>query len=95
VRDTTVNGHDIKVGDVIAVVNDEITEVGDDYLGVIDAVLTAEEHAPELVTVYRGDDVTAADADTLVETLRAKHAGVEFEVQTGGQEHYPYVLSLE
>jgi hypothetical protein len=39
--------------------------------------------------------VTAADADTLVETLRAKHAGVEFEVQTGGQEHYPYVLSLE
>jgi dihydroxyacetone kinase-like predicted kinase len=95
VRDTTVNGHDIKVGDVIAVVNDEITEVGDDYLGVIDAVLTAEEHAPELVTVYRGDDVSAADADTLVETLRAKHAGVEFEVQTGGQEHYPYVLSLE
>jgi uncharacterized protein len=95
VRDTTVNGHDIKVGDVIAVVDDEITQVGDDYLGVIDAVLTSEQHAPELVTVYRGDEVTAADADTLVETLRAKHAGVEFEIQTGGQEHYPYVLSLE
>src|ERR1700722_11717206 len=95
VRDTTVNGHDIKVGDVIAVVDDEITEVGDDYLGVIDAVLTSEQHAPELVTVYRGDEVSAADADTLVETLRAKHAGVEFEIQTGGQEHYPYVLSLE
>ncbi len=95
VRDTTVNGHDIKVGDVIAVVDDEITEVGDDYLGVIDAVLTSQQHAPELVTVYRGDEVSAADADTLVDTLRAKHAGVEFEVQTGGQEHYPYVLSLE
>jgi len=95
VRDTTVNGHDIKAGDVIAVVDDEITEVGDDYLGVIDAVLTSQQKAPELVTVYRGDDVSAADADKLVETLRATHASIEFEIQTGGQEHYPYVLSLE
>ncbi len=54
------------------------------------------QHAPELVTVYRGDEVSAADADTLVDTLRAQPiAGIEFEIQTGGQEHYPYVLSLE
>jgi hypothetical protein len=95
VRDTTVNGHDIKVGDVIAVVDDVITEVGDDYLGVIDAVLTSQDTVPELVTVYRGAEVSAADADELVETLRGTHGGVEFEIQTGGQEHYPYVLSLE
>ena len=95
VRDTTVNGHDIKVGDVIAVVDDEITEVGDDYLGVIDAVLRSEESTPELVTVYRGDEVSAADADELVDTLRGTHPDTEFEIQTGGQEHYPYVLSLE
>ncbi len=95
VRDTTVNGHDIKAGDVIAVVDDEITEVGDDYLSVIDAVLSSQETAPELVTVYRGEDVSDADAGKLVETLRSTHSGVEFEIQTGGQEHYPYVLSLE
>jgi hypothetical protein len=95
VRDTTVNGHDIKVGDVIAVVDDEITEVGDDYLGVIDAVLRSEENTPELVTVYRGDEVSAADTDELVDTLRGTHPDTEFEIQTGGQEHYPYVLSLE
>ena len=58
VRDTNVNGHDIKVGDVIAVVDDEITEVGNDYLDVIEAVLAAEPATPELVTVYRGDDVS-------------------------------------
>jgi DAK2 domain fusion protein YloV len=95
VRDTTVNGHDIRVGDVIAVVDDEITEVGDDYLSVIDAVLTSQEKAPELVTVYRGHEVSAVDADAMVDTLRSSHAGIEFEIQTGGQEHYPYVLSLE
>ncbi len=95
VRDTSVNGLDIKVGDVIAVVDDEITKVGDDYLQVIEAVLAAEPTMPELVTVYRGDDVTGADAETLVGTLRAAHGTTEFEIHTGGQEYYPYVLSLE
>jgi DAK2 domain fusion protein YloV len=95
VRDTSVNRHTIKTGDVLAVVDDEIAEVGDDYVGVIDAVLKAQKTKPELVTVYRGDEVSAEDADALVTTLREKHAGTEFELQAGGQEHYPYVLSLE
>jgi uncharacterized protein len=95
VRDTTVNGHDIKVGDVIAVVDDEITQVGNDFHDVIEAVLAAQTTAPELVTVYRGDEVSSADAEALVATLRSAHQGTEFELHAGGQEHYPYVLSLE
>jgi dihydroxyacetone kinase-like predicted kinase len=95
VRDSNVNGHDIKVGDVIAVVDDEITQVGNDYLGVIEAVLATQAAAPELVTVYRGDEVSSADAEALVATLRTTHHGTEFELHAGGQEHYPYVLSLE
>jgi DAK2 domain fusion protein YloV len=95
VRDTSVNGLEIKAGDVIAVVDEEITKVGNDYLEVIEAVLAAEPAMHELVTVYRGDDVTEADAEALVGTLRAAHSATEFEIHTGGQEHYPYVLSLE
>ena len=95
VRDTKVNGHDIKVGDVIAVVDDVITEVGSEYLNVIEAVLNAEAKKPELVTVYRGQEVSADEADALVSSLRETHPGTEFELQAGGQEHYPYVLSLE
>jgi DAK2 domain fusion protein YloV len=95
VRDTKVNGHNIKVGDVIAVVDDVITEVGSEYLNVIEAVLNAEAKKPELVTVYRGQEVSADEADALVASLRETHPGTEFELQAGGQEHYPYVLSLE
>ena len=95
VRDTTVNGHDIKLGDVIAVVDDVITEVGNDYRDVIDAVLKAQTEKPELVTVYRGDEVSDEDADALVEALRGTNPAPDFELQAGGQEHYPYVLSLE
>jgi uncharacterized protein len=95
VRDSTVNGHDIKAGDVIAVVDEEITQVGNDYHDVIEAVLAAQTTAPELVTVYRGDEVSSVEAEALVATLRSAHQGTEFELHAGGQEHYPYVLSLE
>jgi uncharacterized protein len=95
VRDSTANGHDIKEGDVMAIVDDDIKDVGGDYREVIDRVLTTQQSTPELVTVYRGKEVGAAEAEGMVETLRSAHPDVEFELHEGGQEHYPYVLSLE
>jgi DAK2 domain fusion protein YloV len=95
VRDSTANGQEIKEGDVIAVVDDDITEVGEDYREVIASVLAAQTPAPELVTVYRGDEVSALEAEEMIESLRSEHPEVEFELHEGGQDHYPYVLSLE
>jgi DAK2 domain fusion protein YloV len=95
VRDSASNGHHIKAGDVLGILDDEIREVGSDEAGVIEAVLGSVDEPPELVTVYRGGDVTAADADALAAGLRKRFAQTEFEVQDGGQEHYSYVLSLE
>jgi dihydroxyacetone kinase-like predicted kinase len=95
VRDSSAGGREIKAGDVLGILDDEIREVGADENGVIEAVLGSVDQAPELVTVYRGGDVTSADADVLVERLRARFPKTEFEVHDGGQEHYSYVLSLE
>jgi len=95
VRDSTANGHEIKEGDVIALVDDDIKQVGDNYLVVIGRVLEEEPSPPELVTVYRGGDVSEADAEQMVGSLRESHPDTEFQLHTGGQEHYPYVLSLE
>ncbi|MBV8301610.1 MAG: hypothetical protein JOY68_06780, partial [Candidatus Dormibacteraeota bacterium] len=39
--------------------------------------------------------VEEGEATTLVETLRERHPSIEYELHDGGQEHYPYVLSLE
>jgi DAK2 domain fusion protein YloV len=95
VRDSASNGHHIKAGDVLGILDDEIREVGSDEAGVIEAVLGSVDAPPELVTVYRGGDVTAADADALAAGLRKRFTQTEFEVHDGGQEHYSYVLSLE
>jgi fatty acid kinase len=95
VRDSTADGQAIHAGDVIAVVDDRIAQVGRDHLEVVEAVLDGVGHEPELITVYRGAGVEAVEAEALVTALRGHHPDVEFQVHDGGQEHYPYILSLE
>jgi DAK2 domain fusion protein YloV len=95
VRDSTADGQEIREGDVIAVVDDRITQVGQDHLAVVEAVLDDVAREPELITVYRGAGIDEDAAETLVDALRRRHPDVEFEVHDGGQEHYPYILSLE
>ena len=95
VRDSLADGKEIKEGDVMAVVDGRIAAVGADYAGVIETVMKEQPNDPELVTVYCGDGVTTGDAEELVGVLRQSHPSTEFEIQTGGQEHYPFVLSLE
>jgi uncharacterized protein len=95
VRNSTAGGRRIKAGDVLGILDDEITEVGADERSVIEAVLHREAKAPELVTAYRGGNIDAAAAEALVDGLRSAFPATEFELHAGGQEHYAYVLSLE
>jgi DAK2 domain fusion protein YloV len=95
VRDTVANGKEIHTGDVLAIVDDEITQVGRDTTSVIEAAVAAAPSSPELITVYRGAGVGADEAGELASVLTAGHPGVEVELHDGGQEHYPFILSLE
>ncbi len=95
VRDSSADGRDIKEGDVIAVYDGKISGVGDDELGVIEQVLAGLPTEPELITVYFGAGVDADAAQALVAALGKQHSDTEFELHDGGQEHYPYILSLE
>jgi hypothetical protein len=95
VRDSGINGLQIHAGEVMALVDDEIVQTGDDEASVIEAVLRNHDTPPELVTVYWGAQVDAAAATVLLDRLRSAFPGVEFELHRGGQDHYPYILSLE
>jgi len=95
VRDSQADGREIKTGDVIAIYDGRISGVGSEDLPVIEEVLDGLDAEPELITVYWGAGVEQATAEALVEALRKRHGSVEFELHEGGQEHYPYILSLE
>lgn len=96
VRDTRTNGKRVKKGDVIALVNDKLREAGDDICGVVrKALADLDTEDYELVTVYRGDDVSQEEAETLGSAIHESYPGLEVDLQAGGQHHYPFILSIE
>ena len=95
VRDTVAGGRVIREGDVLGILDGEIVEVGDDDATVITAVLRRLDERADLVTVYRGLDIDASKGSEMVTALREAFPDCEFELQAGGQDHYPYVLSVE
>jgi DAK2 domain fusion protein YloV len=95
VRDSTVNGFRIRAGEVMAIIDGEIVQTGEDEPAVVEAVLRNHEKTPELVTLYWGAQTDEGRARALADRLAEAFPETELEVHHGGQEHYPYILSLE
>jgi dihydroxyacetone kinase-like predicted kinase len=96
VRDSRSNGLKVKKGDVIALINDRLEHAGADYGTVVRAALDGiSADGYELVTIYRGQQATDSQAEHLTESIRGSFPELEVEVQSGGQEHYPFILSVE
>jgi uncharacterized protein len=96
VRDTRSNGLKVKKGDVIGLINDKLEFSGGDYSEVVNKALgKLGPDSYELVTVYRGEGATDEELRKLESAIRKAHPGLEVEVQQGGQQHYPFILSVE
>ncbi len=96
VRDSRSNGVTVKKGDVIALVNDKLETAGGDYGSVVaEALQQLGLEAYELVTVYTGEGATEGDAELVSSAIRDRFPQLEVEVQAGGQDHYPFILSVE
>ncbi|HUY74969.1 MAG TPA: DAK2 domain-containing protein [Candidatus Dormibacteraeota bacterium] len=96
VRDTRSNGLKVKKGDVIGLINEKLEFAGADYVDVVSKALgKLGPESYELVTVYRGEGATEDELKKLESAIRATYPGLEVEVQQGGQQHYPFILSVE
>ncbi|TMG60408.1 MAG: DAK2 domain-containing protein [Chloroflexi bacterium] len=96
VRDTRSNGVRVKKGDVIGLINDRLEFAGSDYAEVVNKALgKLGPDSYELVTVYRGEQASDDEMKRLESEIRSSYPGLEVEVQQGGQQHYPFILSVE
>ena len=96
VRDTRSNGLRVKKGDVIGLLNDKLEFAGGDYAEVVNKALgKLGPDAYELVTVYRGQGASDEELANLESAIRSTFPGLEVEIQQGGQQHYPFILSVE
>ena len=96
VRDTNMDGKDIKQGDFMGLTDKTIVSVGSDLQGtakeLIESLLDEDS---ELVSLYYGSDATKEQAEQLAEDIESTHEDVEVEVQYGGQPVYSYFISVE
>lgn len=96
VRDTNMDGKEIKQGDFMGLTDKTIVSVGSDLQGtakeLIESLLDEDS---ELVSLYYGSDATKEQAEQLAEDIENTHEDVEVEVQYGGQPVYSYFISVE
>ncbi len=96
VRDTSIDGKSIKLGDIMGIADDGIRTVGRDVhdttLELIDELVDEES---ELICLYYGDEVQEDDANTLFDILEKKYKNCDIEMHYGGQPIYYYVISVE
>ena len=96
VRDTRSNGLKVRKGDVIGLINEKLEFAGSDYADVVNKALgKLGPNSYELVTVYRGEGASKDELASLQSAIQNSFPGLDVEVQEGGQQHYPFILSVE
>ena len=96
VRDTVIDDHEIKEGNIMGIGDDGILAVGEDLEATtIEMIENMVDEDSGMISVYYGEDVKEEDANKLVEKLEEKFPDVEVECYMGGQPVYYYITSVE
>ena len=96
VRDTSMDGKEIKAGDYMGIGDKTILSVGGDIADVTYELLEAlMDEDSELVSLYYGQETSEEDANALADRIMEAYPDVDVEVHPGGQPIYYYVLSVE
>lgn len=96
VRDAEYKNLQIKSGQIMGIIDGEITVIGEEIEQVVidmlkDALLGDED----LVTLYYGSDIKEAQGEELVNKLASLYPDIDFELHYGGQPLYYYLISIE
>lgn len=96
VRDTSIDGVEIKCGDIMGIGDSGILAVGkevnDTALTMLDKMIDEDSG---LISIYYGEYISEDEAEVLKELIEEKYPDVDIEVSLGGQPVYYYILSVE
>lgn len=96
VRDTSMDGLEIKQGNIMGIGDKSILAVGEDIqkttLDLIGHLISEDS---ELVSLYYGEEIQEEAANSLADEIMEQYPDVDVEVHMGGQPIYYYVLSVE
>ncbi|MDF2610136.1 MAG: Dak phosphatase [Lachnospiraceae bacterium] len=96
VRDTNIDGKEIKQGNIMGLDDKTIISVGDNIEDTTFELITGlVEDDSELISIYYGAETTEEQANELAELVMGEYPDMDVEVHFGGQPIYYYILSVE
>lgn len=96
VRDTNIDGFEIKNGDMMAIGDSGMLAVeSTPEKAAVEGIRSLIDEYTELVTIYFGENTTEEDAVAVSDALETEYPEVEFDVEHGGQPVYNYFISVE
>ena len=96
VRDTVIDGKEIKQDDIMGLSDKTIEAVGADVKETtVELIKKLMDEDSELITLYYGEGMTEEDATAIAEIIEQYDEEVEVEVHYGGQPIYYYFISVE
>lgn len=96
VRDTHIDGKDIKKGDFMGILNGTIIGTSENQLSAAKMLLSEMiGEDDEIVTILYGEDASQEEAEQLEAFLSEKYEEIEVEIHNGKQPLYSYIVSAE
>ena len=96
VRDTNIDGVEIKKDDFMGIVDGKIlVSIADRKEATLATVEKMINDDSEILTIIYGEDAAASEVEEITEAVEAKYPDVEVEVHEGNQPVYTYLLSVE
>ncbi len=94
VRDTVLGDKQIKKGDTLCIIDGDIAEVAQSPENGVKALLRTMLDDSGYLNVYFGENVSSGSAEELENYISENYPDIEFEVASGGQPVYDYIISV-
>lgn len=97
VRDTNIDGREIKEGDFMGIGDSGLLSVNADMNSATFEMLDemAKDGDVELFSIYYGNDVSEDDANNIASYINNNYPSCDVEINPGGQPIYYYIISAE
>ncbi|KLE16423.1 DAK2 domain-containing protein [Clostridium sp. C8] len=96
VRDTEMDGIEIKEGNILGLIEGKIKRVGESYFDITEEILSDMiDEDSELITIFYGADVTEEEAEEFAEKIEEKYEELDVQCYKGAQPLYYFLVSVE
>ena len=96
VRDTEMDGIEIKEGNMLGLIEGKIKKVGSSYCDVAEEVLSElVDDESELITIFYGADVSEEEANEFASKIEEEYEDLDVQCYRGAQPLYYFFISVE